>query len=75
MGEFLLKNLDKITNSIVDICFDDVVVLDVVTVVTKSYEKFIEFLKNQNLKKITIKIQIWKLPALKYSLRINIWTG
>ena len=51
MGEFLLKNLDKITNSIVDICFDDVVVLDVVTVVTKSYEKFIEFLKNQNLKK------------------------
>ena len=51
MGEFLLKNLDKITNSIVDICYDDVVVLDVVTVVTKSYEKFIEFLKNQNLKK------------------------
>ena len=29
MGNFLLKNLDKNTNSIVDICFDDVVVLDV----------------------------------------------
>ena len=28
MGNFLLKNLDKNTNSIVDICFDDVV-LDV----------------------------------------------
>ena len=66
MGKLLLKNLDKNTKSIVDICFDDVVVLDVVTVVTKSYKQFIEFLKNQNLKKITFKIQIWKIPALKY---------
>ena len=56
MRKFLSKNLDKNTKSIVDICFDDVVVLDVVTVVTKSYEKFIEFLKNQNVKKITFKI-------------------
>ena len=55
MGNFLLKNLDKNTKSIVDICFDDVVVLDVVTVVTKSYEKLIKFLKNQNIKKIKFK--------------------
>ena len=58
MRKFLSKNLDKNTKSIVDICFDDVVVLDVVTVVTKSYEKLIEFLKNQNVKKIKFKIWI-----------------
>ena len=53
--DFLFKNLDKITNSIVDICFDDVVVLDVVTVVTKFYEKLTKFLKKLCVKKIRSK--------------------
>ena len=51
MGKLLLKNLDKSTNSIVDICFDDVVVLDVVTVVTKSYKKVYRIFEKPKLKK------------------------
>ena len=54
MGNFLLKNLDKNTNSIVDICFDDVVVLDVdcgycgYQILRKVYIIFekLKFLKN-----------------------------
>ena len=44
MRKVLSKNLDKNTKSIVDICFDDVV-LDVVTVVTISKESLLTFLE------------------------------